>query len=279
MLKIYPYKLGSESARDLAEALGVKRIIPGGKWQPKHNSVILNWGSSTIHFRHDKVLNRPDKVAVASNKLRALEAMRAGGVSVVDFTTAINTAREWLRSGHKVLARHKLSANSGAGISVVRRGGVIPEAPLYTKYFKKDREFRIHVFHGKVFDFQEKKKKSGIEFEDGSDNHLIRSHLNGWIFCRTGVVCPQYIKEEAIAAVEALDLDFGAVDVIDVAGRAYVLEVNTAPGLEATTLERYMGAIRGAVREEHFPGATPVQARRVNREIRPAFRRARANRW
>jgi hypothetical protein len=194
-----------------------------------------------MHFTHHKIINKPTSVSVASNKLRALEMLSRNGVSTVPFTTSSATAREWLGVRNaKVLVRHKLSSNSGDGIEVLRSGDRIPNASLYTKYLKKEIEFRVHVWQGQVFDFQEKKKKNGTVFEDGSDNHLIRSHLNGWIFCRTGVVCPQYIKNEAIAAVDALDLDFGAVDVIDVQGRAYVLEVNTAPGLEQTTLDNYV---------------------------------------
>jgi len=48
----------------------------------------------------------------------------------------------------------------------------------------------------------------------------------------------------ALAAVSALGLDFGAVDIIynEHENQYYVLEVNTAPGLEGTTVEKYAEA-------------------------------------
>lgn len=244
-LKIFPYKLGSESARDLARALRVKRIIPGGRYKPTRYTKVINWGASNFHFPSINTVNTPSAVQVASNKLTALVAMQAAGVSVVPFTDVLATARGWLNLGSKVVARHKLRANSGDGIQIVRAGQDVPYAPLYTKYMKKDREFRIHVFRGKVFDFQEKRKRNGYDYEQhGEDASLIRSHLNGWIFCRTGVMAPEYVKQEAIRAVQALGLDFGAVDVVDFNSRAYILEVNTAPGLENTTLQKYVAEFR-----------------------------------
>jgi glutathione synthase/RimK-type ligase-like ATP-grasp enzyme len=45
-----------------------------------------------------------------------------------------------------------------------------------------------------------------------------------------------------------LELTFGAVDILrDINRVSYVLEVNTAPGLEGTTLTNYERAIRSAL--------------------------------
>ena len=56
---------------------------------------------------------------------------------------------------------------------------------------------------------------------------------------------PEGIVEQAKRSVIEAGLDFGAVDVIYNVHhkKAYVLEVNTAPGLEGTTLEVYARAI------------------------------------
>ena len=56
---------------------------------------------------------------------------------------------------------------------------------------------------------------------------------------------PAEAKTQAQNAVEALGLDFGAVDIIlGKNGIWYVLEVNTACGLEGTTLEKYCEQFR-----------------------------------
>jgi D-alanine-D-alanine ligase-like ATP-grasp enzyme len=55
----------------------------------------------------------------------------------------------------------------------------------------------------------------------------------------------QELKDIAIGSVNILGLNFGAVDVIynEKENKYYVLEVNTAPGLSGTTLEKYVDAI------------------------------------
>jgi len=48
------------------------------------------------------------------------------------------------------------------------------------------------------------------------------------------------LEEFSVGAVKALGLDYGAVDVVlGVNGRFYVLEVNTAVGMEGTILKAY----------------------------------------
>jgi glutathione synthase/RimK-type ligase-like ATP-grasp enzyme len=58
----------------------------------------------------------------------------------------------------------------------------------------------------------------------------MRSHVD-WVFCVYNLTpYPNIIKEQSIAAVKALGLDFGGVDIsIDKEGHACVFEVNTAP--------------------------------------------------
>src|SRR3990167_1821861 len=109
--------------------------------------------------------------------------------------------------------------------------------PLYTKHLRHKQEFRIHIFKNKIIDMTEKRKVSGYN----NVNNWIRSHKNGWVFCRDDLAVPICVTEEAIKACQTLRLDFGAVDICyrEKENRAYVLEVNTAPGLEGTTLENY----------------------------------------
>ena len=52
---------------------------------------------------------------------------------------------------------------------------------------------------------------------------------------------PQQVLDQAKLAVKATGLDFGAVDIIwnNLQEKAYVLEINTAPGLEGQSVETY----------------------------------------
>jgi glutathione synthase/RimK-type ligase-like ATP-grasp enzyme len=239
--KIYPYKMASKSARDIARGLRVKRIVPNGGYRPSNQRTkILNWGASSAHFTHNNWINKPSAVAIASNKLSTFQKLKALGLSIPLFTSDRNEAEIWQEEGHKVVCRHKLSAHSGQGIVVCRPEDTLPYAPLYTQYAKKDKEYRIHVFGGRVIDFSEKRRR----LSSPPTNELIRSHLHGWIFCRDGAVLPDGARSLAVRGVGALGLDFGAVDLIEKNGRFWILEVNCAPGAEGVTLQKYIQEIK-----------------------------------
>ena len=80
-------------------------------------------------------------------------------------------------------------------------------------------------------------------------DYQVRNHENGWVYCRDDLDVPASVFSDATSAVAALGLDFGAVDIIwnQNQARSYVLEVNTAPGLEGTTLTKYVEAIRSVM--------------------------------
>jgi D-alanine-D-alanine ligase-like ATP-grasp enzyme len=98
------------------------------------------------------------------------------------------------------------------------------------------------VWDGNIIDIQEKKRKK--ETPDDQVNWQIRNHDNGFIFARSEVAPPRCILDYSLAAVSALGLDFGAVDLGYNVKReeAVVYEVNTAPGLEGSTLDAYFEA-------------------------------------
>lgn len=253
-VRLYPYKMGSQGASHLAEALrdgGVRafKVYPDRNYQPRQRHTIINWGSGQHPRwlgRYQRMLNMPDAVNVASNKLTAFQAMKDAGVTTPEFTADRGVANGWLQEGSTVVCRSLLRGSAGRGITLVTPDmGELPNVPLYVRYVKKSAEYRIHVFSGEVIDTQQKRKRRDLENEQV--NYQIRNHDNGWVFCRDAIDIPNpAVHREAIAAVAALGLDFGAVDVIWNAhhSTAYVLEVNTAPGLEGTTLTKYVNKIK-----------------------------------
>lgn len=247
-MKIYPYKQGSKSAKALAEALGVKRIKHEGD-KPARCDVVLNWGASI--WKRDivlhgpmTVLNYPEAVAKAANKLEAFKAFKnhQAGVVAPPWTESRVEASRWLAEDvcGIVVCRTKLTGHSGEGIVLVEQGaGELVDAPLYAAYIPKKEEYRIHVNQGAVFHVQRKARNK--EIPDDQVNWKIRNHGNGFIFAHINVDVPDEAKQQAIMAVQSLGLQFGAVDIIlGVDRQWYVLEVNTACGLEGTTLEKYV---------------------------------------
>lgn len=72
---------------------------------------------------------------------------------------------------------------------------------------------------------------------------IVRSNTRGWKFSRVKLTSVREdLKEEARKALEGLGLDFGAVDCcIDIdKDKPYVIECNTGPGLEGSSLDAWV---------------------------------------
>lgn len=244
-LVVFPYKMGNSYSKEIAKVFNTFRVFPNGKYVPKDNDLILNWGNSRFPtWKATHWLNTPEAVGRAVNKLAAFCELRFAGINVPDFLIEKEKAQEWLEDGHTVLARHKVSSFGGKGIEVItaENKNDLPDVPLYVKYKKKRKEFRVTVFNKKViFVSQKKKKKDSIDADP-----YIRSHSNGWIFAHKNIEEPTQLRDIAVQAINALGLDFGGVDIIwnETENKCYVLEVNTAPGIEGNTFSAFCTALK-----------------------------------
>lgn len=262
---IYAYKIASRSARSLQAELAdrghrVIRVRENGNYRPRLSDVVIGWGNPRTPAWNDAAtppaafLNRPDTVARNNDKLLFLENMQEAdpwgdGEGIVvrcpPYTTSRDTAESWIEEGSVVMARRLLRSSGGNGIVVCTTQEELVDAPLYTKYVKKRDEYRVHIFNDEVIRVQHKRKRR----EDDEVDYKIRNHDNGWVFCVQDVEPPEDVISQARHAMAASGLCFGAVDVIYNAhyDKAYVLEINTAPGLEGTTLADYAEAISAYV--------------------------------
>ncbi len=235
--------------KELSSSLGgkVRRLYidESSNLRVKSTVTLINWGCSNIPERLSRgnVLNKQEAVRHASNKLHAFNLMLANGsISIPPHTTSRATAEEWIADGKVVVCRTLLQGHSGAGITLAARSEELIQAPLYTQYIKKAQEYRVHVVFGTVIDIQQKRKRT--DAQEGEINYAIRNYHTGWVYCRENIVEPAGLRDQAVLAVEQLDLDFGAVDIIYNShyNKLYVLEVNTAPGLEGQTVTNYSDA-------------------------------------
>ncbi len=249
-MKLYPYNSASQSAKALAQALGIKRLKREGKPIILDGSLI-NWGCSRNSIDRTIVceyfINDPLFVGTASNKLQAFKSLQLG-VGIPSFTESKEEAFKWLAEGlfKKVVCRTILNGHSGAGIVIASSPDELVDAPLYVEYVFKKHEYRVHVTQKKAFFVQQKKKRDGVE----DANFQIRNHQNGFIYAHKDVDVPDFVKKMACDAIINLGLDFGAVDIIynEKNNRWVVLEVNTAPGLSGETLNRYVDMIKELVK-------------------------------
>ena len=248
----------SDGAKALSRALNVRMLsLRGSKFRPRPGDTILNWGShhypdGNPAWQMTGWINSPRAVGWARDKIGTFRLLGQRGAEVggpvptVDWTTDGNVAREWNKE-HTVIARLTTTGQGGAGIVVLPPLSEWIEAPLYTKLFRARHEYRVHAVRGEgVIDVQKKRRRNGVE------RSTVRNLENGYVYTRENVVAPAMVLQCAVEAIAALGLDFGAVDILCTeGGEARVLEVNTAPGLEGTTVEKYAAALNRLITLEN----------------------------
>ena len=246
---LYGYNTASQGLKELSLALGVKRLKhQNSTFKPKKTRAVVNWGSSSCPYNPDHLgalLNKPAAVAKVTNKITAFKLFDQH-CRVPDWSEDKDDADAWQIEGSAVMARKIVNGHSGLGIVYCGEDDVIPPAPLYTRYVKKVDEYRVHLFRGTAsFFIQRKARKT----EHGTPNWHVRNLAGGFVYASTpeaiGNVPPDVLTQ-ARAAFEHSGLDFGAVDVIwnSHEQQAYVLEINTAPGLQGRTLEFYKTTLK-----------------------------------
>lgn len=242
----------------------------------RRDDLVINYGDSNIPrgiIGNARVLNAGDAIGRSSNKRTAFQEMQRAEVKTVEWTTSANQAQEWMNEGCLVYARTQLQGHSGEGIVACSTrmsefgtiGGIqtsenLARANLFTKGITADRrEYRIHVMEGKITYVQQKKRRDGYADMPEYSN-VVRNYHTGWIYAAQMAPLNEEAKREALKAIAALGLDYGAVDVITRRDEAWVLEVNTAPGMTGTNLETFASNIIRLSRGEEVVSVAEVSA-------------------
>jgi hypothetical protein len=194
--------------------------------QPIQGVVNYGYGGSTQ-------LPCLNKRAGTFNKLEELEMLHAKGVAVIPFS------RSPMELTAPLLGR-SLHHTRGRDIRVYptqpRQLGLHPcwEHDYYTQLIPKEREFRIWSFRRKVIGCYEKVLTYPNKLGRRGRSREVWNYKNGYSFqFRHPDNTPSEVKQLANQAVEAVGLDFGAVDICsNNQGRSFVLEINSAPGVE-----------------------------------------------
>lgn len=251
---INPYKRGSRGAKALKEALrqqGEKSYIVT-KTPQSTKAMIINWGNSEFDFNTSSypfIVNTPGLVADMTNKRRFFH--RVGHSELIPKWTLLRA--EALGWNTKTMARTVLEGSGGKGIVVWNPDDQgpeeLPEAPLYVKYENKTHEFRVHMarsFYGQKFEpiLVQRKIFRKTEQKPQPSSWDVRNHASGFVYVReSGYPTPSKVLNVASDFMEQHfgNLHFVALDIIyhDRRDAAYVLEGNTAPGLEGNTIEVY----------------------------------------
>lgn len=239
---IRPYKNGSQSAHELKLALTVKGIRCIITQKPlRRQASIINWGGTPGYDQrtYRKVFN-PDTSRLV-NKLTFFQHI--GNDGGLQWTVDRDTASGW----KKVMCRTKLTGHSGEGIVVwdsEMKKENLTISPLYVRYQPKEAEYRVHTGltrdrGGVELIFCQRKvfaKRDGMAAPRSWD---VRNLDNGFIFQNhePQAELVQFVSDFHLKHFSGLD--FCAWDVLYNRGRYYILEGNTAPGLEPRTAQMY----------------------------------------
>lgn len=269
MINVISWNNG-ESARAISSLVSNgKLLLKNGAPIPRSSQGVINFGCSELQRGNPRgvaLLNEPAAVAIACSKLRTFNTM-ASHTAASSYTPWFTTDPDQavlksIMDDTPIVCRTIDNGHSGAGIIVktpaeLQADGSLPRASVYVKAIKKRREYRVHcgMFRAsirgdrsqfRVIDVQRKVRRAGVPDGgvNGTDRPFIWNHGNDFVFQREGVsfsTIPNLVIMAAQHAIRALGLDFAAIDVVveQQTGNVYVLEVNTSPGMEGTTLERY----------------------------------------
>ena len=203
---------------------------------------IVCWGRG--HNGTEPTLNAR---AGAANKLQQLRKFKDAGILVPPFWEQVPTAPE----DFPVLGR-TLSHHGGKDIQLLMQSGdaKFVHADYFLRYIPRKTEFRTWVYRKRHLGTYEKRQtklanRIGANYRNGFSFQLLPSDT-----------VPEGIRDIAASAVHALGLDFGAVDILQGEdSKLYVLEVNTAPGVEGENRQVIQALARKIMRWEtlNFP--------------------------
>jgi hypothetical protein len=220
----------------LARALGADH---GDSVPPLDGDALIRWGSRAAGwpFSVSRELNPAAAIERASNKLESLNLMRDRGIPVPDFDTDPEALVE--RAGYPILGRRIQHARAtDVVLCLQRQDWRSSPRDYYVAYVPTTREYRLHVAGGEVIRVQGK-------YLDVSEDYLpwVRNFSTGYRFRAPRRRLHNARLNDAVGAVEALGLDFGAVDlIVSDNGAHFILEVNTSPSCSPLTGAAYVNA-------------------------------------
>lgn len=263
----FTFNSRSRSAKEIKNALSLKQLNSLNGLQ---DSIIVNWGSrdsnidptnSQIVKQNVKILNPSSVLNRTSNKLKFFQSLRKDPrINIPDFTDDFDEALTWIEEGHVVFGRDKVSTG---GLDIISSDEIkndpdymnaFSNKAFYTKYKPKKHEYRVHMMNGEIIDYQRKALRThddtNTPINPNEVNFKIRNLRNGFVFIRQNVELPDCVREQAELAFKASGMDFGAIDLIynSKENKAYVLEINSAPGLQGSTIESYAKGFK-----KHYP--------------------------
>ena len=201
--------------------------------------LVLRWGSTEEFPRLTSrvEINTLQATRNASDKKVMMQKLVEAGISTPDVLFDLqNVDQEELQDYKDESGKFYVR---GANQEVrytdsVRAGDLYVSRPVPNKR----REYRVHVFDGKILEIYEKvPQQEGVTIFKAHNCRFERRNPEN---CRLS----QEDQQMCIDAVNALGLTFGGVDILrDKDQNCFICEVNSSPALNSLNIERYFEKI------------------------------------
>ena len=210
---------GGLTAKRLAEFCNCRT---SKRFLPRRKHFLINYGKNYegAHLNANVIFN----------KLRVYEILQEAGISqprlfrkneeIPDNAFPLLARREYHSQGRDIIYVHNREELEDLDEDAY---------DFLVEYINKSSEYRVHILGDDAF--------VSVKFE-GRDP-IVRSHSNGWRQIEYNREWHDELVMLATKAIDAVGYNFGAVDIIRKGNKLYVLEINSAPGLEPRKLELY----------------------------------------
>lgn len=222
----------------LAKILGISCGLNLDYQEPRYD-FIIRYGNTTEEIPYSaKVINQKNAIIRSSNKLQSRLDLIRHDIPVPRLYKCIEEI-----DNYPIIARppyhfkgrdFNLIHNKTDARNYLDRGYYLQ------KYIDKKNEFRIFVWHDKIFEVNSKEPRKEYY------NDMIRNFGNGWRFkwLRLDDV-PSKMRKYCRVATEIMGLDFSGIDCcIDKEDNIYIFEINSAPSLIQRKAEKLAEKIK-----------------------------------
>lgn len=227
-------KLGRTSCKEIARlsSTGIK-VVRNDQPFPEGHDVIFRWGTTSNLPYKATVINEASAIHWVADKAASRFAMAEQGLSPKTWLDYMNYSYDYVEDVvDKVVVRPRVHAQ-GRNVHLCNNAVETMEAvKLYgeggyyiSEFIDKKSEFRVFVVSGRVACVAKKTPadEKAIAWNVAQGGRFDNVRWGEWPIA----ACLVAIKAFALSG-----LDFGGVDVmVDAEGKAYVLEINSAPSL------------------------------------------------
>lgn len=218
--------LTCESELESAKKLGFETYsyLDNKKVENFLDSVVINWGFGSHWYDKD---NKPSYFKNALNDYKPIRLNIQKDKSAAILAKAVRTPKLYKAGQNvprgKLMVVRPTNHHSGRDFSVKRGPFKVNNGQYAREYIKTKHEYRVLFINGQFLAW----KRQTDDKKELKKKFVARSE---WGF-RYLEKIPKQLKEITIKSYKALNLMFGAFDILMKNGKYYVLEGNTAPTL------------------------------------------------